>query len=178
MKRRGKTGDEGETSLIGGRRVSKDDARVACYGEVDELNAVLGLAGVLCADEYLPEVEAVQRDLFVLGAQLATPEGRQPPQAIEAAHVATLERRIDEVEAGLTSVESFILPGGDELAARLHHARTVCRRVERSVVALAGRSSVDSLVIVYLNRLGDLLFALARRANHRARKEDITWNAP
>lgn len=177
MKLYTKTGDDGQTGLIGGTRVSKDDARVACYGEVDELNAAIGVAVAAlphCAEREI--LHAIQGDLFVLGAQLATRVDSQPTLAITAAHVARLEHLLDETCANLPDLTHFVLPGGCELAARLHLARTVCRRAERAVVAFSRRDVVDSATIVYLNRLSDLLFALALSANRNAGVADIIWS--
>ena len=175
-----KTGDRGETGLFGGGRVPKSDSRVAAYGEVDELNAVLGVALAAVQDESIAELlRAVQPDLFVLGAHLATPEttrGRRPslpPLPVE--RVAQFERRIDEAEAGLPPLDAFVMPGGSAGGAALHHARTVCRRAERAVVALAAVAPVEGDVIVYLNRLSDLLFVLARVENQRAGGAERRW---
>ena len=177
MKLYSKTGDDGRTGLIGGQRIPKDDHRVACYGEVDELNAVVGLAAAASPDDERRDLHEIQSGLFVLGTQLATAEEGKPSHSIDAARVAALEERIDAITTGLEPLRSFVLPGGCELAARFHHARTICRRAERAVVALARGSTVDPLAIVYLNRLGDLLFALALSANQQAGTDDVTWNA-
>ena len=176
MKLYTKTGDKGQTGLIGGVRVSKDDARVACYGDVDELNATVGLAVSCCGDDGLREIlHAIQSDLFVLGTQLATQKGCPLSHAIGPDCVEALENQLDATMANVKPLRNFVLPGGCELAARFHHARTVCRRVERSVVSLAHESTVEPLAIVYLNRLGDLLFALALSANRQAGVDDIGW---
>ena len=178
MKLYTRTGDAGETGLIGGTRVSKDDARVACYGDVDELNATIGVAvaalGQCIERELLHEI---QSDLFILGAELATRGDDRPDMTITAAQVARLEQLLDETCARLPDLTNFVLPGGCELAARLHLARTVCRRVERAVVTLATQSTVSPTVLVYLNRLSDLLFALALAANRNAGVADIIWKA-
>ena len=176
-----KTGDSGETGLFGGGRVPKNDSRVAAYGEVDELNALLGVAAAAVRDAGIAELlHALQPDLFVVGAHLATPadtRGRRPalpPLPVE--RVGEMERHIDEADAELTALDAFVMPGGTPGAAALHHARTVCRRAERSVVALASVvGSVDGDVIVYLNRLSDLLFVLARLENHRAGETERKW---
>ena len=177
-----RTGDSGDTGLMGGGRVPKDDARVEAYGDVDETNAAIGLARTLeprdLADELLA---AVQRDLFAIGGTLATPnperikEEVRDRMALGAGRVADLEKAIDEADAKLAPLTSFVLPGGSPKAAALHLARTVCRRAERSVVRLSHAESVPADMIVYLNRLSDLLFTLARFANLRAGHPDITW---
>jgi cob(I)alamin adenosyltransferase len=176
-----RTGDAGETSLFGGGRVPKDHRRVAAYGEVDELNAVLGL--VIAEEPVALEaqlLEAVQRDLLAIGGQLASPRPEKVAKALEKAavpeeRVGELERAIDRVEAELPALEAFVLPCGTRKAALFHVARTVCRRAERSVVALHHEERVAPVILQYLNRLSDLLFSLARLANHRARVPDSTW---
>lgn len=175
-----RTGDAGQTGLVGGSRVSKDHPRVVAYGEVDELNAVLGLvraeAPEAAHDALLREV---QRDLFAIGAQLADPQARigerRAKAAVTAAQVERLEQAIDSHEAGLPPLRAFVLPGGSRLGAWLHLARTVCRRAERSVVALAGQADVDPQVVVYVNRLSDLLFVLARHANRLQGIAEDPW---
>jgi cob(I)alamin adenosyltransferase len=176
-----KTGDSGETGLFGGGRVSKDDRRVAAYGEVDELNAAIGLARALePADLDAELLEAVQRDLFAIGGQLASPDPAKVAKALAKAalgdaRVAALERAIDAAQAELEPLAGFILPGGTPKAAALHLARTVCRRAERGAVTLARAEPVPPILLVYLNRLSDLLFVLARRANARAGRSDVAW---
>lgn len=176
-----KTGDSGDTGLFGGGRVPKDDLRVAAYGDVDELNSALGLVRATepeaLGDELL---EAIQRDLFAMGGHLATPDPDKVRAALEKATLAetrvqAMEDAIDAADAELPPLRAFILPGGTAKAAALHLARTVCRRAERSVVRLAGAAQVPALFLVYLNRLSDLLFTLARLANHRAGRTDVTW---
>jgi cob(I)alamin adenosyltransferase len=174
-----KTGDTGETGLIGSR-VRKDDPRVCAYGEVDELNAVLGLVASETTDAQLVALlPPVQRDLFAIGAQLADPQARVTESRAKAQlppeRISDLERAIDECEEELPPLRAFILPGGSRVGASLHVARGVCRRAERTVVALAAQSAVDPRIIVYLNRLSDLLFVLARRENHRAGRPEETW---
>lgn len=179
MKLSTKTGDGGQTGLIGGERVDKHDARVATYGEVDELNAVLGLVvAALPDDTWRSDLHAIQSDLFTLGAQLAVSDAATPGQRIVPEQVARLDALLDAVSASLPELTNFVLPGGCELAARFHLARTVCRRAERGVVALSRRVTLDAQVIVYLNRLSDLLFAYALAANQRAGVADIVWHAP
>ena len=180
-----RTGDAGQTGLFGGGRVRKDNPRVEAYGAVDELNAVLGLAIARleesASDETVGRLRALQADLFTLGGHLATPRaetaaaGAQLPQLPDS-RVGEMERWIDALEETLEPLQSFILPGGSEAAAALHLARTVCRRAERRVVALAHEERVEPGVVVYLNRLSDLLFSLARAANRRANVPDVTWD--
>jgi len=176
-----RTGDQGETALFGGGRVPKNDARVAAYGDVDELNSTLG-AAVAC-DPPSIEVELlalVQRDLFAIGGQLASPAPEKVAKALAKAvipveRVSAMEAAIDRAEAELPALTAFVVPGGTLKAALFHVARTVCRRAERSVVALAQGQAVPPEIMTYLNRLSDLLFTLARLANHRAGVADRTW---
>lgn len=177
MKLYTKRGDDGQTDLIGGQRVAKDHLRVAAYGCVDELNASIGLALAHCQMDAVGQpLITAQARLFDLGAQLATPGSQeQPTQRIKPDHIQQVERQIDAASDDLPPLKHFILPGGTELSARLHLARTVCRRAERAVVTLAEHEPVDPLVGVYLNRLADLLFALARQANALAGVEDVPW---
>lgn len=177
-----KGGDAGQTGLFGGQRVHKHDLRVTAYGEVDELNAVLGL----CRAEALPaELEAqlarVQNELFTLGAELATPEPEQARIEIprtQPAWAEAMEPLIDAIDGEVPPLRQFILPGGTRAAAQLHVARTVCRRAERAVVELAQSTRVEPPVIAYLNRLSDWLFMAARLANHRAGLADVAWKSP
>lgn len=181
-----RTGDSGETGLFGGQRVLKSHPRIAAFGEVDELNAVLGLAAASAEPPDLRAMlETLQGELFVVGADLATPhdEGRpapggRPVPRVTESMVAELERRIDAAEEELEPLRQFILPGGCAAAAGLHLARAVCRRAERAVVAAAGKEALNPEVAVYLNRLADLLFVLARLANHRAGRQDVPWTPP
>jgi len=174
-----KTGDAGETGLFGGARVSKASLRVASYGEVDELNSTVGWARVAVSD---PAIDAllnqIQNDLFEVGAELGSTAERKQKSAmplIEEAQVEALERAIDKYEEGPPALTSFVLPGGSEGAARFHVARCVCRRAERSLVELGAHEDVRGELIRYINRLSDLLFTLARYANHAAGVEDIPW---
>jgi cob(I)alamin adenosyltransferase len=174
-----KTGDAGETSFFDGTRVSKSDLRVDAYGEVDELNACLGAARGVCQDADLREALAqIQEQLFAVGARLADPSvriaARVTKAGVQEEHVERLERLIDSLEAELPPLRRFILPGGGEAGAWLHVARTVCRRAERRVVGL-GEQAVDAIVIRYLNRLSDLLFVMARAANHRQGVPETEW---
>ncbi len=174
-----KTGDSGETSLFDRTRVLKSDARVDAYGEVDELNACLGLARAAGVDmEIAAEIDTLQKDLFALGARLADPStkiaARVTKAAITKGHVERLERTIDRLEGELPPLQRFVLPGGCVGGAALHLARTVCRRAERRVVALGSREA-EPLLLVYLNRLSDLLFVMARAANHRSGVPETEW---
>lgn len=174
-----KTGDAGQTSLFDGTRVAKTDPRVVAYGEVDELQAVLGVAAAAGPDPELREmVIALQRDLFALGARLADPAHRIAPRVtkirISDESVARLEGWIDALEATLPRLRHFILSGGGPPGAALHLARTVCRRAERAAIAL-GADAVEPVVLVYLNRLSDLLFVMARAANHRSGAAETEW---
>lgn len=176
-----KTGDGGDTGLFGGGRVPKNHPRVAAYGDVDELNAVIGAARSV---EMMPRIDEVlapvQRDLFALGALLATPDHEKMKEQlskarISDARIAQLEQAIDDGEAELEPLKAFIMPGGTPKAAALHVARTVCRRAERSVISLQKDTEIPQIVIIYLNRLSDLLFVLARVANRRAGAGEVTW---
>jgi cob(I)alamin adenosyltransferase len=176
-----KTGDAGDTGLFGGGRVKKDDSRVEAYGDVDELNAVLGMARAV---EPLPRVDEVlmpiQRDLFSIGALLATPDLQKmhdhlTKASIDDKRIAELEHSIDECDRELEPLRAFIIPGGSRKGAALHVARTVCRRAERRVVHLQNEVEIPGLVVIYLNRLSDLLFTLARVANVRTGAGEVTW---
>lgn len=176
-----RTGDQGDTGLFGGGRVGKDDPRVEAYGGVDELNASLGLVRAI---ESVPRVDevivGVQRDLFSIGALLATPDTAKMAEHLAKARldndrIAQLEHAIDDCERELEPLRAFIVPGGTPKAAALHVARTVCRRAERQVVALRRDVEIPELVVTYLNRLSDLLFMLARVANRRAGAGEVTW---
>ena len=174
-----KTGDSGETSLFDKTRVSKADARVDAYGEVDELNACLGAARAAGVDEEIGAlIEVLQKDLFALGARLADPGSRIAPRVEKAvigdAAVERLEQTIDRLETTLQPLRRFILPGGSPAGAGLHLARTVCRRAERRVIGL-GAGAVDPILVVYLNRLSDLLFVMARAVNHRSGLAETQW---
>lgn len=174
-----RTGDSGDTGLFDGTRVSKADRRVAAYGEVDELNAWLGLVVSGTDDAVLRErLLQIQRDLFALGSRLADPArriaGRVTKVGISAEHVARLEGWIDELDAGLPPLRRFILAGGAETGAALHVARTICRRAERTMVEL-GEDAFEIELLQYVNRLSDLLFTMARAANHRAGVPETEW---
>jgi cob(I)alamin adenosyltransferase len=180
-------GDSGETSLVGGQRIAKDAIRIESYGTVDELNAILGLARTANRDgsgrkadrDRLDAIlERVQNELFNLGSDLATlPQDRHPKQpVIEARHVTSLENTIDELNAGLPELKSFVLPGGGWVSAFLHQARTVCRRAERLVTTLARQEAVGKYPLVYLNRLSDLLFVLGRWAAKARKEAESLWD--
>jgi cob(I)alamin adenosyltransferase len=177
-----KTGDDGGTGLFGGPRVAKDDPRIEAYGTVDELNSLLGWARAVGLPAEIDGcLMRIQNELFAVGAELATPD--------PAAHgtdwtgpeqIAALEQAIDRLEAPLAPLRQFILPGGTPAAAALHVARCVCRRAERRVVTLSreGPQAIRGSIVVYLNRLGDLLFVLARAVNHASGQADVTWQKP
>jgi cob(I)alamin adenosyltransferase len=175
-----RTGDDGTTGLLGAARVPKHDARVEAYGTVDELNATLGVAAAQDTQGLLANALAIlQPALFRVGAELATTEPAmlERLERIGDTDVAALERIIDQLDAELPSLTRFILPGGSPLAAQLHFARTVCRRAERRVTALADGGPGPRALVMYLNRLADLLFVMARFANHRAGVAETTWQA-
>ena len=174
-----KSGDAGETSLGDGSRVPKTHPRIAAYGGVDELNSVLGMALVAgVPDGWRSMLSSIQNDLFDLGADLCVPVSdvppERPPLRITAEQVVQLERWIDEVNERLSPLTSFVLPGGTVAAAHLHWARTVCRRVEIGVLHLADSEPLNPQATIYLNRLSDLLFVLARAANDHGRRE-VLW---
>ena len=176
-----RTGDDGWTRLIGRRRVPKSDPRVEAYGSVDELNAWLGyVIAVGMADPWPDRLQQVQRDLFVIGAYLAAdPDGPRPsPIPPPLDRIREMEQWIDACEADTGPMRSFILPGGHLTGAALHIARTVCRRAERRIVVLRRTSPVPDWILTYMNRLSDLLFALARWANAHAGVPDIPWHPP
>ncbi len=175
-----RTGDSGDTGLFGGGRVRKHHVRVEAYGTVDELNSWLGLVRTHPLPEQAADwLATIQNDLFRLGADLATPltGGTSRTVRVEQAAVDALERAIDRMDEDLPLLASFILPGGTPAAAALHVARTVCRRAERATVALADVEAINPVAIVYLNRLSDFLFALARWVNLQAGESDVCWSA-
>ncbi|MCL5267545.1 MAG: cob(I)yrinic acid a,c-diamide adenosyltransferase [Bacteroidetes bacterium] len=183
-----KTGDKGETSLFGSKRISKDDLVIEAYGTVDELNSVIGIVRSLCAEHDRPEgneyglidgiLKRVQQQLFVLGADLASPAEVKSTALtrISSDDYAFLERSIDEIDSQLPDLKSFVLPGGSKTAAFLHEARTVCRRAERRVVSLKKHGNTSDATVIYLNRLSDLLFILARYSNKISGDKEILWN--
>jgi cob(I)alamin adenosyltransferase len=181
-----RAGDAGETRLVGGQRVPKDDARIDCFGVVDELNAFLGLARTT-VEELSPQAPAlapftatlkrVQHELFNLGSILATlPEDVHPKQPrVTAAETQRLEREIDQANESLTTLRSFVLPGGSRLDAELHVCRTICRRAERLLVSLARSQSVPEEALTYMNRLSNALFVWSRWANHVLGRSETLW---
>jgi cob(I)alamin adenosyltransferase len=174
-----RTGDAGQTALFDGTRVSKADPRVDAYGEIDELNAALGLARAQGVDaEVAALIVTLQRELHAVAARLADPHhkiaARVTKAAVDEGAIARLERTIDQVEAGLPPLTHFVLAGGTPAAATIHLARTICRRAERRIVSL-GEGQVEASVLVYVNRVSDLLFVLARAINHRAGVAETEW---
>lgn len=172
-----KTGDHGETGLLGGGRIAKDSLKMALIGEVDELNAALGLCRACLESGHLATMlGSIQRQLFDLGAEIATPQGSPISlQTIGTGSADELEASMDEQSESLDELRNFILPGGSEAGARLHYARAVCRRVERSAWALKRQEQLRPELLVFLNRLSDWLFVAARTANACAGVEDATW---
>ena len=173
-----RTGDDGTTGLLGAQRVPKHDARVEAYGSVDELNAVLGVARALDTGALVDaDLARLQEALFQVGAELATNDPRMLEKLarVSDADVSALEGVIDRLEADLPPLTKFVLPGGAPLAAQLHFARTVCRRAERRVTALAAHEPVDPRLVRWLNRLADLLFVMARWVNLRSGVAETTW---
>jgi cob(I)alamin adenosyltransferase len=170
-----RTGDTGETSLFGGARVRKDDARIEAYGTIDELNSFLGVARASWPASSLDgQLHLVQSDLFDIGAHLASP-GTSRFAGPDPARVESLEQSIDAMESDLAPLKTFILPGGSLAAAQLHVARTICRRAERLVVSLRDEDEATKASITYLNRLSDFLFVAARFANHQQGVADVPW---
>lgn len=176
-----KTGDAGDTALFGGRRVPKSHPRVAAYGAIDELNAVLGVARATDPPASVaPVIEKLQHYLFDVGSELATPSEAATATAAHASRVTgawvdALEREIDRLEDALPPLRAFILPGGTPTAAALHHARTVARRAERAIVTLAAHEPLNPELLKFVNRVSDLLFVLARAANQAAGRPDVEW---
>lgn len=176
-----RTGDDGTTGLVGGKRIAKDAPRVEAYGDVDELNSHLGLIRTVCEEQKIEKLVAIvsqiQNELFDLGSELATPPGEkwEGMITVQESHSKQLESWIDELTAGIPELRSFVLPGGTQLNSFMHIARTVCRRAERSVLKLAREEDVSKDAKMYLNRLSDLLFAMARYESHRAKKPEYLW---
>lgn len=176
-----KGGDTGETGLYGGARVPKDHLRIEVYGTLDEANAILGIACSVmnAADPLRNRLSEIQAELFQLGSELATPEGKKTGiSLIEEAQIVTLEQEIDRMESRLSPLKNFILPGGSQASAYLHLARTVVRRAERKLVTLSRDHSTREVTIRYLNRLSDYLFVCARFVNYEANTDDVPWIAP
>lgn len=173
-----KTGDKGKTSLFGGERVDKDDIRVECYGTVDELNSIIGLTvSEITNTEVKKTLQQIQNDLFSLGGELATSIKKEFISPINQKHIEFLENQIDHFEEKLPPLKQFILPGGSKGAALLHLARSVCRRSERLVVKSSKNNVISENIIIYLNRLSDLLFVLARFENDVNQIPDIPWDS-
>jgi cob(I)alamin adenosyltransferase len=170
-----KTGDDGTTGLIGGQRVSKADARIDCCGTVDELNASIGLAAVVAEPGLLAKLRRVQNELFVMGSGIASTGAATNLPVLTEQSITRLEKEIDDATSQLTPLRNFILPGGTEISARLHLARTVCRRAERVVVGFTSVSTGLEISVRYLNRLSDWLFTQARLQNARAGVGDVEW---
>ncbi len=176
-----RTGDNGTTALVGGSRIPKDSPRIEAYGTTDELSAVLGAIAVSpdCNAEVRGQIHNIQHRIFNIGSYLATPpdpENQQPPRGLSADDITRLEGWIDAIDEQTPPLRAFILPGGTPLAAQAHVARTICRRAERRIVALAAQQHVDPAVARYINRLSDYLFALARYFNFLAGEKELEWN--
>lgn len=173
-----RTGDQGQTGLIGGQRTDKNDLRMRACGDIDELNAAIGWSAVVSPAPILPLLQTIQSELFYVGATLATPPEKSSHAAsLDPSAVARLEREIDDAETHLHPLHNFILPGGGEAAARLHLARAICRRAERQVVALHQERPQSPVILQYINRLSDWLFTHARLANHLSQVEDVIWRS-
>ncbi|OVE81022.1 ATP:cob(I)alamin adenosyltransferase [bacterium K02(2017)] len=173
-----KTGDQGQTSLFDGTRVGKDHERIDLYGEVDELNSMIGLTlSFLDKDAHKQPLLQVQRDLFALGAKLANPADKKQKEKSDFDHtkIEYLEAQIDQMTAVLPALKSFILPGGNQAAASLHLARCICRRAERNLVKILNNNTLDELYLQYLNRLSDYLFVMARLVNFESGLQDTAW---
>jgi cob(I)alamin adenosyltransferase len=168
-----KFGDKGTTSLVGSGTIPKDHPRVEAYGSIDELNSVLGIAIAFSEMKTVTDtLKRIQKDLFVIGAELAS---KSPKKTVSPARVGELEKEIDTLESDLPPLKHFILPGGSKTASLLHHARTVCRRAERKVVALSAKEKTNPTMMIYLNRVGDLLFMLARYVNYKKKVDEVIW---
>ena len=176
-----RTGDDGQTGLVGGARVAKDSIRVRAYGDIDELNSFLGWARTICertsGHALLSKLQELQNDLFDLGSELATPPGGAWPGmvTIQPHHAQKLEHWIDELMDGIPELRSFVLPGGTDLNSALHVARCVCRRAERSALELSRTEPVSKELLIFINRLSDLLFAMARFESHRSGTPEYLW---
>jgi cob(I)alamin adenosyltransferase len=171
-----RTGDKGETGLMGGARVPKDSIRVQAYGNIDELNSVLGLVRSFLTDKELDSlIGELQSDLFIIGAELAMVESDENTTHITSQRILELEKIIDKYQLQLPPLKAFILPGGSNAGAALHFARAVARRAERKIVTLRKSEKVNDQLVPYINRLSDLLFVLARVVNHREQKTEVQW---
>ncbi len=180
-----RTGDKGQTSLFGGKRVSKSSTRVETYGNVDELNSAIGVVVAEISNFKFPisnilnELEEIQHDLFAIGSYLASPGNKKQEEGIKKLEkrVEFFESRIDAMTKELPELRNFILPGGGVIGAQLHLARTICRRTERRIIALIKKETIDSGVVMYFNRLSDLLFTMARFVNYREKKKETIWSS-
>ena len=173
-----RSGDKGDTAVVGGERVSKDSARITALGDIDELNALLGVVKEELSSALMTLrgiIESVQQQLFDLGAEIATQEDYEGMWHVETRHVEYLESLCDSFGEDLAELNSFILPGGSKVAAQIHAARAVCRRAERSVVTLCKEAEMNPLVLVYLNRMSDMLFNLSRFVLKEENKEPLLW---
>lgn len=172
-----KTGDSGMTGLFGGKRISKDDARIEAYGTLDELNSFLGFLNIgFSENKYNAVLFDVQNRLFDIGSHLASdPEKHVLPSGITSEDISELERFMDEMDAELPPLKNFILPGGHAIVAQAHICRTICRRAERRVVTLQQYSEIDPMIVMYLNRLSDFLFILARFLAKKCGVEELKW---
>ncbi len=173
-----KTGDDGKTSLFGGKRVDKDNQRIEAYGTLDELNSLLGLVLTENVDEKTRKIlTSLQQSLFVIGSELATPSDVKSKAFKPATgeEIKLLEKFIDEIDTDLPPLKNFILPGGTKSASFLHFARTVCRRAERRIVEIDRSENINKNIIIYINRLSDLLFVIARYENHVVSSPEIEW---
>jgi len=169
-----KTGDQGKTSLFSGKRVLKSDIRVESYGSVDELNSMLGVVcASLAQSEIKKEILTIQKDLFEIGSALANPSLLKLPKLKK--RVKFFEKKIDELTKSIPLLSNFILPGGSQSGSLLHLARTVCRRVERQIVLLANSQRMDKEILIYFNRLSDLLFTYARYVNYKEKQKELIW---
>jgi cob(I)alamin adenosyltransferase len=171
-----KTGDDGTTGLVGGARIKKSNPRIVAYGAVDELNSAIGLALSSHLDSDIKDLlMQIQNNLFVMGADLANPNLNDVSNRIQDTMITNLENHIDNLESELEPISYFILPGGDEIASRIHLARSICRRAEVNIVELSESEKINKNCQVYMNRLSDLLFVIARSINKRKKIKDIAW---
>lgn len=174
-----KTGDKGKTSLFGGKRVAKNDLRINAYGTVDELNSMLGIVLTEKVDSKTRDILSnLQQSLFIVGGELATPKDvkSSASQIISNEEIELLEKWIDELDSKLSPLKNFILPGGSKSASQLHFARTVCRRAERNIIEIEESENINENIVIYINRLSDLLFIIARFENHISSTPEIEWN--
>ncbi len=171
-----KFGDKGNTALLGGAVVPKDDPRVEAYGSVDELNAVLGMVIAFNdVQEVNESLTQIQNDLFTIGAELASPNSSSNLKTIDPKRTLEMEKEIDSMDLQLAKLTNFILPGGSKTASLLHSARTVCRRAERSIVSLSQEEKINPEIIIYINRLGDLILTQARFVNYKKDEKEVIW---